>query len=81
MNRKRWMDLFTAIIVVFVATALRIAFLGDLGRATTYLTYYPAVMIAGIIGGLPAGLLATIPSALLSFYWIQQGYMSNLGSG
>jgi Amt family ammonium transporter len=72
------MDLLTAIIVVSVASVLRVAFFGDLGRATTYLTYYPAVMIAGIIGGLPAGLLATIPSALLSFYWIQQGYMSKV---
>jgi signal transduction histidine kinase/CheY-like chemotaxis protein len=76
--RKIGMDLVTAIILVLIASALRIAVFKELGRVTAYLTYYPAVMIAAIIGGLPAGLITTIPSALLSYYWIQQGRMSTV---
>jgi signal transduction histidine kinase/DNA-binding response OmpR family regulator len=83
MNEKRkiqvrtiGINLLIAVVLVSSASALRVAFLGDLGRATPYLTYYPAVMIAAVIGGLPAGLLTTIPSAHLCYYWIQQGAMS-----
>jgi PAS domain S-box-containing protein len=57
---------------------LRAAFFSGLGRGIPYLTYYPAVMIAAIIGGLPAGLLATFISAILAYVWIQQGYMTSI---
>jgi len=64
-ERKTWIrkigiDLITAICFVSIASVLRFAFLSELGRATPYLTYYPAVMIAAVIGGLSAGLLTTI---------------------
>jgi hypothetical protein len=58
-------------LIVAASSALRAAFFEDLGRGIPYLTYYPAVMIAAIIGGLPAGLLATVISAFLCYYWIQ----------
>ena len=77
-TRKVWLNLVIAIFIVAALSALRAAFFGDLGRGIPYLTYYPAVMIAAIIGGLPAGLLATVISALLCYYWIQQGYMSSV---
>lgn len=76
--RKIGINLLTSFLLVSIASVLRLAFLGELGRATPYLTYYPAVMIAAIIGGLPAGLFTTIPSAHLCYYWIQQGYMSSV---
>lgn len=65
-----------AILIIGVASLIRVAVFSDLGRGTTYLTYYPAVVLAALFGGLYAGLLATIAAALLCFYWIQQGYMS-----
>lgn len=67
-----------ALAIVGLASALRASLLGDLGRSTPYLTYYPAVMVAAIFGGLPAGILSTIASALLCYYWIQQGRMSTV---
>lgn len=78
MTRKVWRNLGIAILIVAVSSAVRAIFFGELGRGIAYLTYYPAVMIAAIIGGLPAGLLATVISALLCYYWIQQGYMSSV---
>jgi len=78
MTRRIWLNLAIAILIVAASSALRAAFFGELGRGIPYLTYYPAVMIAAIIGGLPAGLLATVISALLCYYWIQQGHMSSV---
>ena len=78
MARRTWLNLAIAILIVAASSALRAAFFGELGRGIPYLTYYPAVMIAAIIGGLPAGLLSTFLSALLCYYWIQLGYMSSV---
>jgi signal transduction histidine kinase/DNA-binding NarL/FixJ family response regulator len=78
MTRKVWRNLGIAILIVAVSSAVRAVFFGELGRGIAYLTYYPAVMIAAIIGGLPAGLLATVLSSFLCYYWIQQGYMSSV---
>lgn len=69
-----------ALLVVTVSTAIRALFFGDLGRGTAYLTYYPAIALAALFGGLYVGALATILSALLCFYWIQLGYMSRVES-
>lgn len=75
-TRQTWLRYLAALLVVGVASAVRAAFLGGLGRGIAYLTFYPAVMVAAIYGGLPAGLLATGLSGLLCYYWIQQGSMS-----
>lgn len=67
---------YCAVIPVVSAAAFRTAFLGGLGRGTPYLTFYPAVMVAGLYGGLYAGVAATGLSAFLCFYWIQKGSLS-----
>ena len=51
-----------AIVIVAAATALRAA-IGTLGVRIPFVTFYPAVMIAGIYAGMRAGLLATALSA------------------
>jgi signal transduction histidine kinase/CheY-like chemotaxis protein len=66
-----------AVLIIGLASAIRIVFFESLGRGIPYLTYYPAVMLAALYGGFPAGLLATGISALLCFFWIQQGFMSS----
>ncbi|MCJ7738147.1 MAG: ATP-binding protein [Anaerolineae bacterium] len=66
----------TALFIIAIASAVRAIFLGGLGRGIAYLTYYPAVMVAALYGGFPAGVLATVVSALLCFFWVQQGFMS-----
>lgn len=75
---KIWRNLLIAILIVAISSAVRAAFFGELGRGIAYLTYYPGVMIAAIVGGLPSGLLATVISAFLCYYWIQLGYLSSL---
>ena len=72
------LNLFYALLIVAASSGLRIAFLGGLGRGVAYLTYYPAVMVAAIIGGLGAGILATLASALLAWLWIQGGLLSSV---
>ena len=75
-TRKQLQNICIAILLVVASTALRGLFLEGLGRATPYLTFYPTVMVAAIIGGFLAGMLATTLSALICYYWISQGYMS-----
>lgn len=66
-----------AVLIVATASVIRAVFFEKgLGRATPYLTYYPAVMFIALLGGLDAGLLGTVISGLLCFYWVQHGYMS-----
>lgn len=62
-----------ALPIVLAAAAVRILLVGPLGRSIPYLTFYPAVMLASLWGGFPAGFLATLASSLLAFYWIEQG--------
>lgn len=68
--RRSWLRYIAAILIVAVAAAVRAEFLGVLGTRIVYVTFYPAVMIAAIYGGLPAGLLATFCSCLtILFLW------------
>ncbi len=59
-----------AVLIVAAASALRAA-IGTLGVRIPFVTFYPAVMIAGIYGGMRAGLLATGLSAFLTaYFWL-----------
>jgi signal transduction histidine kinase/CheY-like chemotaxis protein len=71
-----WQRLLVAVLIVVAASAIRAVFFGSLGRGIPYLTYYPAVMLAALYGGLFSGFLATALSASLSFFWTQRGFMS-----
>ncbi len=72
--------LLAALLIVGIASALRAGLFADLGRATPYLTYYPAVVLAAFYGGLRAGMVAAAASACICFYWIQRGQMSHVES-
>lgn len=72
----RWRPYLAALLIIGAASALRAWIFADLGRGSAYLTYYPAVVLAALYGGLYAGLIATCASAFLCFYWVQQGYMT-----
>ena len=69
---------FVALLLVVLESLIRWALLADLGRSTPYLTYFPAVALAAMFSGLRAGLTVTAASGLLSFYWVQRGYMSSV---
>lgn len=62
-TRSAWKPYVAAAVIVFAAAAARLGLLGVLETRVTYVTFFPAVMIAALIGGLPAGLLAAFLSA------------------
>ncbi len=67
---RTWRRYAAAVVSVAVAAALRVDFLISLGTRMTWLTYYPAVMVAALYGGLFAGLAATALSCLAAiFLW------------
>ena len=71
-KRSVWLRCAIAITVVAVACATRLVFLQSLGARVAYVTLYPAVIIASLYGGLPAGLLATVLSALAAdYFWME----------
>ena len=76
LRRRWWSQTSGALAIVAVASLLRYAIFPDVGREIPYLSYYPAVVLAALYGGLRAGVLATIFSALLSFHWVHDGAMS-----
>jgi len=55
----KWQRFLVAALLIVAASSLRIWPLQALGSTLTWLTFYPAVMIAAIYGGLAAGLLTT----------------------
>jgi signal transduction histidine kinase/FixJ family two-component response regulator len=63
---------------VALFSALRAVFLSGLGRGIAYLTYYPAVMLAAILEGSVGGIVSTLASAAMSYYWVQRGYLSSI---
>lgn len=66
-----WQRGLMAVAMVVTAAAVRMAFLPDLGTRAAFVTFYPAVILAALYGGLWAGLLATVLSALLAnFFWM-----------
>ena len=67
--RRAWTRYVVAIAIVALAASLRIWPLQGLELRIPYVTFYPAVMVAGLYGGLPAGLLATVLSGLTILFW------------
>jgi PAS domain S-box-containing protein len=69
-RRRLWF--LWAIAIVGAATLVRLGFLQALGVRATYVTFYPAVMLASLYGGLPAGLLATALSGIAAdYFWLE----------
>ncbi len=68
-----WVERYVvAILLVLAATLLRLVFLQSLGTSVAFITFYPAVMIAGLYGGLRAGMLATLLSAAAAdYFWME----------
>jgi PAS domain S-box-containing protein len=69
---RRKLRYLAAVAVVAVAALVRLGFLQALGPRAVFVTFYPAVMLAALYGGLSAGLLATILSAgLAAYFWLE----------
>ena len=61
-----------AVALAVAAAIVRLVFLQALGTQVAFVTFYPAVMIAALYGGLRSGLVAAVLSALLAdYFWIE----------
>ena len=61
-----------ALAIALAAAVLRMVFLRDMGTSFGFLTFYPAVALAALYGGLWAGLSAAVLSAALAdYFWIE----------
>ena len=67
-----------ALPVVFIGVVFRELLFSGLGRGIPYLTFFPAVALASILGGLSGGIFATALSFILVRFWILHGIMSAL---
>jgi len=65
---RRWLRYVAALLLPVAAAMVRLGFFPALGTRNVYVLFYPAVTLAALYGGLPAGLLATLGSALLAGY-------------
>ena len=71
-RRPVWARYVIAVLAVALAAAVRAGLLGTLGTQSPFITFYPAVILAALAGGLPGGLLATALSVLTaSFAWVE----------
>ncbi len=69
-RRHAWVGV--ALAAVLAATLIRLAFLQALGLHAAFITFFPAVMLAAFYGGLRAGVLATLLSAVAaSYFWTE----------
>ena len=59
----------SAVILVAVASLLRWRLMESFGSFPTYILFYPAILLAAIIGGGGPGILATVLTALAADYW------------
>lgn len=63
------------IAIVTAAAIVRLVFFQELGMRVAFITFFPAVMIAALYGGLRAGFLAIVLSSLLAdYFWIGQAW-------
>lgn len=68
-THQAWKSYAIALALVLVAASLRVWPLQSLGLRVPYVTFYPAVMIAALSGGLAAGLITMVMSVLAILYW------------
>ena len=70
-QRRAWMRYTAAALFVALAAVVRVGFLRNVGAHFPFVTFYPAVIIASLYGGVLAGGLATALSAIYFLFWIE----------
>lgn len=68
LSGQAWLRVLAALPIVTLAAVVRLVALQNLETRSPFLTFYPAVMIAALYGGLAGGLLAMALSVCLSSY-------------
>ena len=72
-----WWRLGVGVAAALLGAALRLACMGLLENRLAYVTFYPAVEVAALLGGIASGGLATVLCALLAHLWVAP--IANLG--
>ena len=57
---RRWLGYVQAVVITALAAALKWALDRSFGELPTYITFYPAVVICSMLGGVGPGILATL---------------------
>ena len=57
-----------AVVMACIATALKVALAAYI--VPTFILAYPAVLAAAAFGGIGPGILATVLSAVMAWYWV-----------
>jgi len=71
-NRPVWLRYAVGVFIAIAAAAIRLQFLEILEFRAIFLTFYLAVAVAALYGGLGPGLLATVVSAALAdYFWME----------
>ena len=68
-NRRPWLSFALAIAIFAAAVCLRLALQDLLGTRMPFVTFFPALMFAALLGGLYAGLAVTFLSACYILYF------------
>ncbi len=68
--RSSWIQVIATVLLVALAAAIRIRLLQVMGSELVWLTFFPAVIIAALLGGVTAGLLAaTLSCIVVTLFW------------
>jgi len=72
---SRWVRYTIAVAIVVIVVGIRAYVIPGWSLSHPYLLFYPAIMLAGWLGGFGPGVLATILAALsLAFLWLPPLY-------
>ena len=69
-KRPPWLTFVVAIVIFAAAVALRLVLHDLIGGRTPYVTFFPAVMLAALLGGFNAGVVVTLLSAMYVMYFL-----------
>jgi PAS domain S-box-containing protein len=69
-SRSALLPYLAAILLVLAAAAVRMVFWGAFGTRAPFVTFYPAMMTAALLGGFSAGMLATALSAIWAWLFL-----------
>jgi PAS domain S-box-containing protein len=65
-----WWRLGVGVVAALLGAVLRLTFVVLLENRLAYVTFYPAVEVAALLGGIVSGVLAAVLSALLANLWV-----------
>src|SRR4051812_1523278 len=62
-------ELAVALACILVSVAVRIALIATLGKSAPFITFFPAILIATLFGGIRAGLVTLVTLTAIGWYF------------